>query len=222
MGTVWLSLAAGTALAAGVAADMPGSNASPPRTLALRRPLSLAEASWTYQAPEEPKKLELNDVVVVLVDEKTQVISEGEMDRRRKTDGTFLLKDWIMLDGLNLQPDPQTEGEPAITGEMQGKFRSEAELQTRDSIQFRIACRVVDLRPNGNLIVEGHRSIRNNDDLWEMELIGEIRPDDVLPNNTVLSENVADIVIVKRETGHVRDGWRRGWFTKFFDRLQPF
>jgi flagellar L-ring protein precursor FlgH len=89
-------------------------------------------------------------------------------------------------------------------------------------MRFRIACRVVDIRPNGNVLIEGRRSILNNDDTWEMSLIGVIRPEDVLPNNTVLSENVADLRIVKRETGHVRDGYRRGWFTRCLDMFQPF
>ena len=51
---------------------------------------------------------------------------------------------------------------------------------------------------------------------------GEIRPGDVLPTNTVLSENVAELSIHKREAGHVRDGYRRGWFTRWLDMLQPF
>ena len=43
-----------------------------------------------------------------------------------------------------------------------------------------------------------------------------------MPNNTVLSENVADMRIVKRETGHVRDGYRRGWALEWLDKWQPF
>ena len=35
------------------------------------------------------------------------------------------------------------------------KMRSEASLETRDSMKFKIACHVVDKRPNGNLIIEG-------------------------------------------------------------------
>jgi flagellar L-ring protein precursor FlgH len=191
--------------------------------LGQRPRLTLAETSFYYRPPPpEPRELEMNDLVVVLVDEKSRVISEGEMDRRKKADGAFVLKDWITLDGLNLQPDSQAAGEPSVTGEMQSKYRAESELETRDSMTFRIACRVVDIRPNGHLLIEGRRSIRNNSDTWEMSLFGTIRAEDVMPNNTVLSEHVADLRITKRETGHVRDGYRRGWFTRWFDRFQPF
>ena len=186
------------------------------------KPLTLANASWTYQPVEEPREIRLNDLITVVVNEKSQVISEGEMDRRKKADATWVLKDWIRFDGLAVRPDPQTSGDPTISGQMQNKYRAEAGLETRDAMKFNIACRVVDIRPNGNLVLEGRRSLRNNEEAWEMSLGGVVRPEDVLPNNTALSENVAELRIYKREAGHVRDAYRRGWFQKWLDKYQPF
>ena len=132
------------------------------------------------------------------------------------------LPDWILLKGFAAIPDPQSLGDPKIRGEVDNKMRSEAGLETRDSMKFRIACRVVDIRPNGNLVLEGRRTIHNNLEVWEQSLTGEIRPQDVLPNNTVLSENVAELRVDKREAGHVRDGYRRGWMLRWLDKWQPF
>ena len=215
------SLVVALLLVVGMAADATAPSSPPGGSRSRARPMMLAETSWHFQPPEAPRELRLNDLIVVLVDEKSQVISEGEMDRRKKADGTFVLKDWITLDGLAVRPDPQSEGDPGISGEMQSKYRAESELETRDSIKFRIACRVVDIRPNGTLLLEGRRQIQNNNESWEMWLMGTIRPEDVLPNNTVTSENVADLRIIKREAGHVRDGYRRGFFMRFLDRFSP-
>lgn len=204
--------------AVAAAADGPSSSlfGNPDR----RQPLTLAEYSWTY--PKELDEIRLNDLVTVVVDEKSAVISEGEMDRKKKAYGDLILKDWILLKGLAAIPDPQTLGDPHIRGEVDNKMRSEAGLQTRDSMKFRISCRVVDIRPNGNLVIEGRRTVRNNSEVWEQSLTGEVRPKDVLPNNSVLSENVAELRIDKREAGHVRDGYRRGWLLKWLDKWQPF
>ena len=204
--------------AVAAAADGPSSSlfGNPDR----RQPLTLAEYSWTY--PKELDEIRLNDLVTVIVDEKSAVISEGEMDRKKKAYGDLILKDWILLKGLAAIPDPQTLGDPHIRGEVENKLRSEAGLQTRDSMKFRISCRVVDIRPNGNLVIEGRRTVRNNSEVWEQSLTGEVRPKDVLPNNSVLSENVAELRIDKREAGHVRDGYRRGWLLKWLDKWQPF
>ena len=187
-----------------------------------RQPLTLATNSWTYRTVEPPPEIELYDIITIIVDEKSQVISEGEMDRRKKSNFNAVLKDWVLLRNWNLIPDPQSKGDPTISAEWNNKLRSEAGMETQEAMKSRIACRVVDIRPNGNLVLEGHSSIRVNSEAWDFSLTGEIRPDDVQPNNTVLSENVANLRIHKREEGHTRDGYRRGWLLKFLDTYQPF
>ncbi len=187
-----------------------------------RQTMTLAEYSWTYQKPIEPHPIRLHDIVTVMVDEKTVVISEGQMDRKKKAYGDLKLPDWVLLKGFSLVPDPQTAGDPHVRGEVDNKMRSQANFEARDSMKLRIACNVVDIRPNGNLIIEGRRSIKNNEDTWDYSLNGEIRAEDVLPNNTVLSENVSNLRLLKREEGHVRDGYRRGWLLEWLDKYQPF
>lgn len=185
-------------------------------------PMTLSEYSWTYRPPEEPKTVRLHDIITVVIDEKSAVSSEGQMDRKKQAYGDLKLADWIMLKNWRLVPDPQSQGDPHIRGELDNKMRSQATFETQDSMKFRIACTVVDIRPNGNMVLEGRRSIRNNEDVWEYSMTGEIRSQDVLPNNTVLSENVAEMRIHKREVGHVRDGYRRGWLLQWLDQYQPF
>jgi flagellar L-ring protein precursor FlgH len=184
--------------------------------------LRLSDVSYGYIEVEPPKELRIHDLITVMVDESAQVLSEGEMDRRKKADGKFSLDDWILFDGFSVFPDPQTRGAPRITGKMENKYRAEGEMETRESMRFRIACEIVDIRPNGTLVLEGRRSIQNNKEQWELSLTGIARPEDILPNNTVLSEDLASLRIHKREAGHVRDGYRRGWLLKILDRYQPF
>ncbi len=186
------------------------------------QPPTLDKASWTYQPPPEPRKFALHDLVTVVVDEKTQVISEGQMDRRKKADGKFILSDWILLKSWHLIPDPQTDGDPTVSGAMENKYRAESELETREAMKLRVSCEVVDVRPNGLLVLEGRRFIQVNNDTWEIALTGTVSADAILPDNTVLSENVANLRLVKREAGHVRDGYRRGWALRWLDAVQPF
>lgn len=185
-------------------------------------PLTIDRASWTYQPPPEPRTLREHDLITVLVDEKTQVLAEGEMDRRKQTHAKFTLKDWVLLRAWNLIPDPQSAGDPTIYGDMENKYRAQSDLESREAMKLRVACEVVDVRPNGNLVIEGRRIIQVNDDTWEISLIGTIDPEAILPDNTILSENVANLRLIKREAGHVRDGYRRGWMTRWIDKYQPF
>ena len=189
---------------------------------ARRLPLTLANSSWTYQAPSQPKEIKTHDLVTVLVNYKSQVISEGETDRKKKASFKAVLKDWVLLKNWSLIPDPQSLGDPTINGQWDNKMKSEGSLESRDAMEFKIACTVVDVRPNGVLVLEGHRTIRNNTETWDLSLTGTVRPQDVLSNNTILSENVADLHIFKREAGSVRDAYRRGWLMKWIDMYQLF
>ena len=189
---------------------------------ARKRPWSAKELSFIYQEFEPPKEYKLHDIVVVLVDESTRVQSEGEINRKKKADGSMTLSDWIGLDTWAIRPDPQSLGDPTISGKMENKYKAEGELETRESLKLKIACTVVDIRPNGLLVLEGHRSIRVNNEQWIVSLGGMVRPEDVLPDNTVMSEKMAQIDLEKSEAGHVRDGYRRGWFQRWLDKYQPF
>ncbi len=187
-----------------------------------RRDLVLSQDGWTYQKPLEPTPVQLHDIVTVIINQQSVVISDGEIDRKKKAHGDLILKDWIFLKGLSVFPNKMTGGDPHIRGEVDNKLRSESSLETRDSMKFRLACEVVDIRPNGNLVIEGRASVKNNEEVWEYALTGEIRPKDIMPNNTIQSDSIANLRIDKREMGHVRDGYRRGWALRWLDKYQPF
>ena len=190
-----------------------------------QRPPLVREAVDLGNVPmPQPRTLKLNDIVIVTVDEKSHVLSEGEMDRRKNASLQAALKDWIIFSprSFGIRPDPQSAGEPKIDGQWDNKYRAQADFEARDAIKFSIAARVVDIRPNGTLLIEGRRVIQHNEDSWEYFLLGVIRPEDVKPNNTVESEKIAELRLWKRDSGHVRDGYRRGWLMEWLDRYQPF
>ena len=186
------------------------------------RPVSLDGGSWTFTPTPPPKKILLHDTVVVRVDELTRTQSEGEMERRRNAQYDAVLENWVKLIGLKkLMRSPQNTGDPQITGQLQQLYRAEAELETRESLAFNIACTIQDIRPNGTLVFEGHRQIRVNDESWELSLTGICRREDIGPDNVVMSRNIVELRIDKRERGHVRDGYKRGWFLRWFDEFHP-
>jgi flagellar L-ring protein precursor FlgH len=186
-----------------------------------RSALTLSGASWYYQELEPIKEIRINDIVTVIVDEKSQVTSEAEIERRKRSSIDARLQDWIRLTP-DLKPAPQADGDPRIRASLNGELRNEMGLETAEGMRFRISARVVDIRPNGNLVLEAHRTISNNNEVWEQSLSGVVRREDVLPNNTVLSEKIAELQVCKREQGHVREGYRRGWLQRIVDKYKPF
>lgn len=185
--------------------------------------LTLDRISPYYQEPIVPRKLRINDIVTIVVKEQAAYLSEGSVDRRKNGLYEAVLKDWLKLSsGLTLKPAEQADGDLKASGTGQQNYRADSELEVRDRQDFRIAATVVDIRPNGNLVIEARKSGRQDEDMVERSLTGIIRPDDINTDNSVLSEDVAELAIYVRTRGHVRDGYRRGWLTRIIDALTPF
>lgn len=184
--------------------------------------VSLNDASWTYQAALPLRSFRLNDVVTIRVDEITRMMAEGSAEARKRTLYEAILSDWIRIQDFRLRPDPQANGDPSVSTESNSNYRAESTVESRESMTFNIAATVVDIRPNGNLLLEAKKTIRVNDNLWETSLSGLCRAQDIGPDNVVLSKDVIELEIHKEDRGHLRDGYKRGWFQRWFDRLQPF
>ncbi len=216
VGMVWMLL-----LASGAQAQDSSLFQRGPRS--LNEPfLTVDNASLLYRRPNPPKTLKLHDLVTVVVSLNSRMLSEGDAESRKTANIQAVLADWVGLDGLALRPDPQTPGDPTIDGSLSSQYRAESDIETRNTLTFTIQSTVVDVRPNGNLVIEARQEVTNNGEIWEKSITGIIRREDVNPDNTVESDKVADLRLFKRERGTVRDGYRRGWLVKFYDRFHPF
>lgn len=188
----------------------------------MRPPLTLTNQSWLYVKAEAPPEIQLNDIVTVIVDEKSQLIEQAMLMRRQQTNFNADLQDWVKLKNFGIGKAPMTSGDPRIAAIYNLQNMAQANLRASDGLQFRIGATVVDVKPNGNLVLEAHRNVKENNEVWQQSLSGIVRRQDILPNNTILSEDVAELSIKNFKGGHIRDSWRRGWLWLFLDRTKPF
>ena len=195
----------------------------PPQS--MQQGLTLENSSFLYrQLPPEakPRELEKNDIITVMVDFRSRFLSEGDAESRKTASLTAVLADWIKLQNGSIKPAPQSDGDPTITGTLDSQYRAEADVELRDSLNFRMAAKIVDIRPNGNLVIEGHQTIRNNEEHWRISLTGVVRREAIQADRTVSSDAIYDFDVDKEEIGQVRDGYARGWLARWYDQLKPF
>ncbi len=186
-------------------------------------PSSLETGSWTYIPVPSAKQVRIEDFVNIRVDQLSRMTSLGEVQTRKNNQYDAILRDWIELVGLRaIKPSPQADGDQRVRGQVQQQFRAEADMQTRESLTFNIQAKIVDIRPNGNLVLEAHSQVQVTEEIWDCSLSGECRREDVGPDNTLLSKHIADLRIQTRARGQVRDAYKRGWFQRWFDQFQPF
>ena len=181
------------------------------------------QSSYTYIPPTPTRTLKLHDIVSIRVDEASTSLALGNATSRKSTSYDAVLRDWIRLVGIDtMKPAPQSDGDPRVQAIQNEVYRGDSTLRTNESMTTNIAAEVVDIRPNGLIVLSGTKTIIQNDNTFQFSLTGTCRSQDILPDNTILSRNLINATINKQDQGHVRDGYSRGWLTKFLARIKPF
>lgn len=203
--------------------ELPAQESMIPLTtsIAKHRPRRIRDYSWIYIDAPQPREIKVHDIVTVIVDEKSQVTLNSRFNRTRSGNLKAELKDFMRLseDG-NLTNAAPTQ--PSIDATLQSRLSSTGDLTDREGIQYRIAATVVDVLPNGNIVLEARKTIRTNWDVWEYSLTGMLRSEDIAKDNTALSGNIATLNIVKRQRGKVYDSTKRPWGILLYDWFTPF
>jgi hypothetical protein len=101
-------------------------------------------------------------------------------------------------------------------------FEGEGEYRRTDTFSGRIQSRVIDVKPNGTLVLEARKYIQNDDETLEMVLTGLCRAEDVTAANTILSTQLYDLRLVKEHTGELRRSTRKGILTRVFETIFNF
>jgi flagellar L-ring protein precursor FlgH len=101
-------------------------------------------------------------------------------------------------------------------------FDGGGKINNTERMTARIAVKVVDVLPNGNMIIEGRRETLVSGEKQEAILRGTVRSEDVAANNTVFSYNVADASIKFIGKGTISDNQRKGWLQRVWEKVTPF
>ena len=163
----------------------------------------------------------VGDIVTILVQE-TSTATKGNTTKTSKQSGVDASIDTFLYSpgasGLLTQGGKM----PALKFSNKSDFSGGGSINNSQQIVASVAVRVIDMLPNGNLVIEGTRESSFSGEQQTIVLRGTIRQDDIMSNNTIFSYNVADATIKIVSKGTISDAQRKGWFHKFFDKLSPF
>lgn len=116
-------------------------------------------------------------------------------------------------------------GVPILDAALDGKhsFDGEGTSTQSNSLAGSITVTVTDVLPNGNLVVQGEKSLQLNQGEEYVRIAGLVRPADIATDNTVGSDKIADARISYSGKGAVHSSNRMGWLARFFNSgLAPF
>ncbi|MEL7497676.1 MAG: flagellar basal body L-ring protein FlgH [Planctomycetota bacterium] len=105
------------------------------------------------------------------------------------------------------------------------QFDGNAQFRSERGFTDRFSVRVVDVMPNGNLVVAGSRDVGLEGDTRKLTLTGIVRKFDITSGNSVPSELVAAMTLKYESDPNGRGAERKfinqGWLGKKLNRLWP-
>lgn len=156
----------------------------------------------------------VGDILTVTIQEIHSVKNEDKVERRNDTTLAARLEAYSLSDRTL-----QSNTLPKIDIRKESDFNGESKQNSGSDVRASIAVVVVDVQPNGNLVIAGTRTVNVNDETRTLKVSGLVRPLDVSPTNTVTSSQVADARIsIAGEGGGTRQV-TRGPVGQMFDTL---
>lgn len=159
------------------------------------------------------------DLVTIVINETQDLKNEESSDLKKETNLDYAL--------TNFDIRPQSFNTlPRVAATSQDDFKGTANYVKKGQFTARVTAVVVDVLPNGNLVVNGRREIRIDQEVKLIEFSGIIRRFDVKPDNSVESELVANAKVTYKGTGPLTNSTnRRGlgaWLHDAISWLWPF
>lgn len=167
------------------------------------------------------KAVSVGDILTITVSENTQATAS----QRLRTDRENSVNDEIgrLLFSTATSGRLTHKGElPALNWDGSNQYSGGGEISNRQNLNARVSVIITQSLPNGNLIIEGVRTIVFSDETTKAYISGVIRPQDIRSDNTILSSNIAQAHVEFINDGSISKNKRKGWLSRFYEAINPF
>lgn len=138
------------------------------------------------------------DLVTVLIVENQAVKNEETSQLKRATSLDYA------LESFDIKPDA-FDPLPRLAATSQDDFSGTANVEKNGEFNARITAIVMDVLPNGNMVIKGRREIQVDYEIKVIEFSGVVRRFDIKADNTIQSELVADARVSYSGEGQLTD-----------------
>jgi flagellar L-ring protein precursor FlgH len=187
---------------------------------------ALRGVSMFAVAPDKPRQFKKHDLVQIIVRETSKAESTHELELEKDYSVDGRVRAWPRLrleDIIQLQLYAgRDDNLPEVRVDLTKDFEGEGDYTREDDLTARLTAEVIEILPNGNLILEARTHIKTDEEESTINVTGVCRPEDVTASNSVLSNLIHDLKIEKVHKGELKKTNQKGILSKILDVFFAF
>jgi flagellar L-ring protein precursor FlgH len=204
-----------------VAVDFP--EITPTRPIASTAPIAKPNTGSLFQkaafrpAFEDPRARAVGDNITIQIVESVTASQVSTSTANRTTTGSTTVSAFPML-----SPQDLANLNAGIGTASAHDFSGKGGTQSANTFYGTITATVIEVLPNGHLVVAGDKQIGINQNVDVMRFSGTIDPHLIQPGNLINSNQVANARMESKGRGAQAEAQTVGWLTRFFFSFLPF
>ena len=169
---------------------------------------------------EEPSARHVGDIVEITIEETLSASNKADTSANRSSSLEYQTTG--NLPGIPHQLERFITRDASVGYNSTNSHDGKGSTSASNTFRGSITVTVIDVLPNGNLVVGGEKQVNVNGEISDLRLTGVVNPRDIKAGNTVASNRVADARIEQQSEGNKRRFVEPGWLSKFFLSVLPF
>ena len=162
----------------------------------------------------------LGDILTVTIeiDDKAEMKNSTERNR----EGSESAEIGGFLGAANVLPPGLMKLNPNIEMGGQSEYSGEGSVKRNEKLRLRIAATVVQVLPNGHLVIQGDQEVRVDFELRDLQITGIVRPEDISRYNEIPYDRIAGARIAYGGRGQISSVQQPRYGQQIVDRVMPY
>ncbi|MBY6093047.1 flagellar basal body L-ring protein FlgH [Maritimibacter alkaliphilus] len=207
--------------------SVPMPPADPPRIMERAEGASLWQrGSDGFFADQRASRV--GDILTIMIEIEDEASLRNATEREREGGGSIGFPSFFgygtqidkILPGVDESDLPSGDNIVDITSGTSAS--GSGTIDRNESISLKVAALVVQMLPNGNMVVAGRQEVKVNQELRELRVAGIIRPQDVQMDNTIDYDKIAEARITYGGRGQLTRQTQRSYGEDAMDIILPY
>jgi len=173
---------------------------------------------------EDQRAKNIGDILTVTIDMENEAEFESTSSRSRAAGENAGINALGGFEGYLDSMLLPSGGDPATLADLSSSSNTNntGTTESEDELTLRVAAVVSQILPNGNMVISGRQEVRVNYEKRVLEVAGVIRPEDIMIDNSIAHDKIAEARIGYGGKGYISDVQSPRLGQEIFDILLPY